>query len=168
LSRRSKREVMLVWFFFVSTRIKRRRNPSPAARPDLAKIDRGSPPTTTQHSTPARRKKTSAATWPSAVGMGCSGVSPDYDNPSCAHAEESQAERCGQAERSEAGVFGVLPRLRLSNLRARGRRPSRAQRPGRARRSRGVRVSPPTAAIQLACTPKKAKPSTAARPSAAE
>jgi hypothetical protein len=45
---------------------------------------------------------------------------------------------------------------------------SQAQRPGRAQRRRGVRKSPPSATIQCARAPKKAKSSAAARPSATE
>ena len=66
------------------------------------------------------------------------------------------------------GGFRGLPRRRQSNSHARRRRPCRAQWPGRTQLRRGVRVSPPTTASQLARTPKKAMPSAAARPSAAE
>jgi hypothetical protein len=75
--------------------------------------------------------------------------------------------RSGQAERSGKGGVRGLPGLRQSKALARRRRPSQAQRPGRAPRRRGVRGPPPTTAIQLARTQKKAKPSTAARPGAA-
>ena len=85
--------------------------------------------TTAQYSTPANRRKLSAAE------KGGRGVSPGYNNPARTYAEEGQAKRSGQAECSGEG---------------------------------GVRRSPPTTAIQLVRTPMKAKPSTAARPSAAE
>ena len=63
-----------------------------------------SPPTTTQHSAPTRRRRPSAASRPIAAEKGGSGVSPDYgnfdSNPTRTHAEEGQAERSGQAELS--------------------------------------------------------------------
>jgi hypothetical protein len=52
---------------------------------------------------------------PSEADKGLRGVSPDYDNPTRTHAEEGQAERGGQAERSGEGGIGGLPRLRPSN-----------------------------------------------------
>jgi hypothetical protein len=82
---------------------------SQAQRTGRAQRGRGvreSPPTTTQHCTPTRRRKPSAAAMPSAAEKGDSGVSPDYGNPTRTHAEEVQAERSGQAERSEDGRFG--------------------------------------------------------------
>jgi hypothetical protein len=80
-------------------------------------------------------------------------------------ANSSAAARLSEAEK---GGFGGLPRLLQFNSHARRRRPSRAQWPGRAQWGMGVQGSHPTTAIQLARTPKKAKPSAAARPSAAE
>jgi hypothetical protein len=81
-------------------------------------------------------------------------------------AEESQELQSARTRRRR-GVRGFLP-LRHSNSLARRRRPSRAQRPGRAQRGRGFLGFPTTTAFQLARVPKKAKPSAAARPSAAE
>jgi hypothetical protein len=46
-------------------------------------------------------------------------LSPDYDNPTRTHAKESQAERSGQAERSEEVEFGCLPQLRHNTARPR-------------------------------------------------
>jgi hypothetical protein len=105
---------------------------------------------------------------PSAAEKGGARGSPqNTTQPQHAHAQK-KAKRGGQAERSEEGEFGGLPRLRQSNLHARRRRQSRAQRPGRAQRRSGVRGSPSTTTAQLARAPEKAKPSKAARPSAAE
>jgi hypothetical protein len=75
----------------------------------------------------------------------------------------SRAQRQGLAQRG----FGVIPRLRHNTACQRAEE-SKVQRPGRAQRIRGVLGSPPTTAIKLARTPKKAKPSEAASPSAAE
>jgi hypothetical protein len=117
--------------------------------------------TTAQCSTPTNRRRLSAA------AKGGSGVPPDYGNPTCTHAEEGQAERSGQDERSGEGGFGGLPRLRHNTARPRAEE-SQVQRPGRAQWRRGVREYPLTTATQLARTPKMANPSAAARPSAAE
>ena len=128
---------------------------------------RGPPMTITEHSTPTRRQKTSAAARPSAAGKGSSGVSPGYGNPTRTHAEKGQAERNGQAERSGEGrVRGSPPTTTQHSTPTRRRKPSAATIP-RAAEKEGS-GSQPTAPIKLACTSKKAKPSAAARPSAAE
>ena len=60
------------------------------------------------------------------------------------------------------GLDLLLVKCALAHLAARAQRPSRAQ------RRRGARWPPLTTSNQLACAPKKAKPSAAARPSAEE
>jgi hypothetical protein len=65
-------------------------------------------PTTTQHSTPTRKRKPCAAARPSAAEKGGSGVSLDYDTTQHAHARK-KAKRSGQAERSGEGGSGVSP-----------------------------------------------------------
>jgi hypothetical protein len=121
---------------------------------------------TTLHARALKKAKPSAAARPSAAVKWGSGVSPDYGNPTRTHAEESQAERSSQAERRGEGRFGGLPRIRHNTARPCAEE-TQALRPGRAQRGRGVRGSPPITTTQLARTPKKAKQSTAARPSAA-
>jgi hypothetical protein len=117
--------------------------------------------TTIQHSTPTNRRKSSAAE------KGGSEAFKDYGNPARTHAEEGRAERSGQAERSGEGGPGISPQQRHSTMRPRAEE-RQVQRPGRTQRRRGFRKSPPTTTTQLARTLKKAKPSAAARPSAAE
>ena len=75
----------------------------------------------------------------------------------------SRAQRLGRAQRRRG--FGGLPRLRHNKVRPRAEK-NQAQRPFRAQRRRGVRRPPPTTAVHLARTPKEARQSTAARPSA--
>jgi hypothetical protein len=72
------------------------------AKPSAAEKEvRGSPLSTAilLARTP-KKAKPSAATRPSAAGKRCSGVFPDYGNPTRTHAGEGHAERSGQAERS--------------------------------------------------------------------
>jgi len=94
-----------------------------------------------------------------------SGVSTDYGNPACTHTEEGQvehsgqAQRSGQAKRSGKGGSGVSPgygTTQHANTQEKNKRSGQTERSGEG------------AAIHIARTPKKAKPSTAARPSAAE
>jgi hypothetical protein len=73
------------------------------------------------------------------------------------HADEGQAGRREQAERSGKKGLRGLPRLRQSNSHARRRKPSRAQRLGRAQRKRGFGVSPGYDTTQHARTKKKVK-----------
>jgi hypothetical protein len=42
-------------------------------------------------------------------GEGCSGLSPDYENPTRMRAEEGQAKRSGHVERSEERGLGAFP-----------------------------------------------------------
>jgi hypothetical protein len=145
------------------------RKPSAAARPSAAeKGGSGSPSTTTAKlaRTPKKAKR-SAAAWPGATGKRGSGNSSDYGYPPYVHAEEGHAEHSGQAEPGRDGGVGCLPRLRQNTARPRVE-DIQAQRPGRARRKIWGSGSPPAMANQLTSTPKKAKLSAAARPSAAE
>jgi hypothetical protein len=82
-------------------------------------------------------------------------------DPTRTHAERGQTERSGE------GWFGDLLRQRNSTVRPHAET-SEVPRPGRAQRRRGIQGYPPATTVQLARTPKKAKPSAAARPSAAE
>jgi len=99
------------------SRAPKKSKPSAAARPSVA--EKGvseSPPTTTQHSTPTRRRKPSAVLRPpnsharrrrpgraqrpgrALRRRGVRRVSPDYDNPTRTHAKECQAERSRERE----------------------------------------------------------------------
>jgi hypothetical protein len=98
-------------------------------------------------------QKPIVATGPSAAEKECTGVSPNYCSLASTHAGEGQAERSGQAERNGEGGFGGL----------------KAKRSGQAECSgEGRSGDLPAATIQLARTPKKAKPSAAAGPGAEE
>jgi|AntAceMinimDraft_5_1070358.scaffolds.fasta_scaffold187347_1 hypothetical protein len=84
------------------------------------------------------------------------------------HAKEGQAERSGQAERNgEGGGSGVLPdydTTQHAHPQKKTKRSGQVERSGEG----GEWGSPPAAAIQLARTPKRAEPSTAARPNVVE
>jgi hypothetical protein len=95
------------------------------------------------------------------------GSFPDYGNLTCTHAEEGQAERSGQDERSREEGVGVsldYDTTQHAYAQKKYKLSGQAERSGK----RGFRGSPPTTAIQLARTPKKTKPSAGARPIAAK
>jgi len=110
--------------------------------------------------------KPSTVARPSAAEKGGSGVYPDYDSPNRSQAEEGQAERCGQAVLSGNGGLVVFPDYDTTQH---ARAQKEAKRIGQAERSgERIRGKPPSTLIYLARIPKKAKPSAAAEPSAAE
>jgi hypothetical protein len=81
---------------------------------------------------------------------------------------QKEAKRSGQAERSGEGCLGVSPdygTTQHASAKKKAKRSRQAER--RAQRSRGIRGFLPTTTIHFACTPKKAKPSAAARQSEA-
>jgi hypothetical protein len=86
--------------------------------------------------------------------QGVRSAPPGYNNSVFTNAEEGQAERSSQAERSREGGIGGLPRIRHNTARPRSEE-NMGLGQGLALRRRGDRGSPPTTAIQL--TPKKAK-----------
>jgi hypothetical protein len=59
--------------------------------------------------TPKKAKPKKKAARPSTVEKGGLGVSPDYCNPTCTRAEESQAERSGRTGRIGEGGLGSPP-----------------------------------------------------------
>jgi hypothetical protein len=97
----------------------------------------GSPPISTQHSKPARRRKPRAASRPSATETGGSGGLPRL-RQSILHARrrrQGRPQRPGRAQRKRG--FGVLPPTTAIQLALTPRRPSRAQQPRRALRKEG-------------------------------
>jgi hypothetical protein len=81
------------------------------------------------------------------------------------HAEEGRTEHSGQAEQSGEGGSGAFPDYGTTQH---AHAQKKAKRSGQAKRSEGESPPPPpTTAIQLVCTPEKAKPSAAVRSSAA-
>jgi hypothetical protein len=98
---------------------------------------------------------------------GGSGVSPGFDTTQHALVQK-KAKRSGQAERSGKERPGVSPDYGIPTCmhaeEGEVERSVQAESSGEG----GVPGSIPTTAVHLARTPKKAKPSVAARPSAAE
>jgi hypothetical protein len=106
--------------------------------------------------------KPSGAARPSSTGKVGFGVYPDYNNPTRTHAKEGQIKLSGQAERGVEGFRGVFPdydTTQHAHAQKKAKRSNQAVRSGEGRFG-----SPQTSTIPLARSPKKAKPSAAARP----